>query len=955
MATIEREQVVWLYQVQKSQGGLLDPPYKRKTDNSNARCEIKLKIDYNTNSNNTSSTFTIRGYLRSLDSSSTWSPYNLINGMRNTIKINDHTTAIVYEDTSVDKYDTRKTTSYQLMFTKTAQLSHREDGGLYSNVIWSLVDKGINWTPMVGLPESDYLGGYDSNDNFSIGIAITPASYTVSFNANGGSGAPGELVVTKGEFFTVPSKEPVRQPEINEETNEEITYTFEGWAKKENATSPTYFPGTKYKFEDSTTLYAVWSSGVTRLEYKVLFDSNIASAYFPYSLPKDRIISNNFDFTIPKKEPFADYHNFKGWMTSESGQSVEYSPGSVYRGRQDITLFALWEPHTHHVNFDINFPPSPDGSAPDNYEISGFYTTAGMPYQIIPSLDLSEYEKKYNCVFAGWNTKQDGTGYHFMPNNPYTLKGEEDITLYGQWKLKTAYFAFYKDGICKAMQFSETDLGKPSFSEAGDLNYFRIVEESEDSASWYYYRKFLRKGTLYADILPALPIEATVQKVIFPYCLITKEKNFYKLWLFDKDVSPVYANSRLINSKSTYNGKLRGISYDYYPSNPGFTNRQKINVENILLDNYDYTNYSDDDIELINKKLKDTNLSSKVIWTNFDIPWTEKEAICIAASKLATKIFSDGGEYIPFLDVNDDGKIDTSDAQVFSEKLFKRTSSDPIPLIKAENKFEENFFAEHPYNFVFAKGYFKAKELQEGNGDFKETYINGNIAAQNLKINNDVDFLDLLYPEGTVLMTSSERNPGAANQVLEGTKWKRIDKYFKTLRDWLPGEEGQWIANRDGILTNESIYFRPSKNIYGYKIFIDRKENSIRIRLWLNLKEGTSWGDGGNVGNGAYKTLLGTLNFPNMGFSNANLTNYETGFLDRPSMNSQQQTIFMTQLVGDTGDLFYLDHVTLPATSHPINIGSNEKDAWLFLNLILTPPQKNRYNEDCDKFFWVRQ
>lgn len=72
-------------------------------------------------------------------------------------------------------------------------------------------------------------------------------SYTVSFNANGGSGAPSSQTKWYGETLTLSSKVPTK-------TN----YTFLGWATSSTATTATYKAGGSYTSNSGTTLYAVW-------------------------------------------------------------------------------------------------------------------------------------------------------------------------------------------------------------------------------------------------------------------------------------------------------------------------------------------------------------------------------------------------------------------------------------------------------------------------------------------------------------------------------------------------------------------------------------------------------------------------------------------------------------------------------------------------------------------------
>jgi len=76
---------------------------------------------------------------------------------------------------------------------------------------------------------------------------IIPETYTVSYNANGGSGAPSSQTKTYGVALTLSSVKPTRSG-----------YTFLGWATSSTATSATYSAGGSYTANASATLYAVW-------------------------------------------------------------------------------------------------------------------------------------------------------------------------------------------------------------------------------------------------------------------------------------------------------------------------------------------------------------------------------------------------------------------------------------------------------------------------------------------------------------------------------------------------------------------------------------------------------------------------------------------------------------------------------------------------------------------------
>lgn len=90
-------------------------------------------------------------------------------------------------------------------------------------------------------------GTYTSNSGATLYAVWKINTYTVSYNANGGSGAPGNQTKTYGSNLTLSSTKPTR-------TN----YNFKGWSKDKSATSPTYSAGGVYTEDVAVTLYAVW-------------------------------------------------------------------------------------------------------------------------------------------------------------------------------------------------------------------------------------------------------------------------------------------------------------------------------------------------------------------------------------------------------------------------------------------------------------------------------------------------------------------------------------------------------------------------------------------------------------------------------------------------------------------------------------------------------------------------
>ena len=70
---------------------------------------------------------------------------------------------------------------------------------------------------------------------------------TLSYNANGGSGAPSAQTVNKNEWFALRTGVPTRSG-----------YEFVGWNTSSTATAATYQPGDSARIVGNMTLYAVW-------------------------------------------------------------------------------------------------------------------------------------------------------------------------------------------------------------------------------------------------------------------------------------------------------------------------------------------------------------------------------------------------------------------------------------------------------------------------------------------------------------------------------------------------------------------------------------------------------------------------------------------------------------------------------------------------------------------------
>lgn len=107
------------------------------------------------------------------------------------------------------------------------------------------------WTTAANGTGTSYAPGasYTANAAATLYAQWTANKYTVSYDANGGTGAPAAQTKTYGQSMTITSAEPMR-----------ARYRFLGWAESKSATSAQYSAGGTYSkaITSNVTLYAVW-------------------------------------------------------------------------------------------------------------------------------------------------------------------------------------------------------------------------------------------------------------------------------------------------------------------------------------------------------------------------------------------------------------------------------------------------------------------------------------------------------------------------------------------------------------------------------------------------------------------------------------------------------------------------------------------------------------------------
>ena len=293
----------------------------------------------------------------------------------------------------------RQTKTYGVTLTLTTLIPTRRN---YSFVGWS---KDRNAT------SASYTAGGSYTDNTDVTLyavwQYTPETYTIRYDANGGTGAPASQTKTYGVPLTLSAVKPTR-----------AGYEFLGWSTDPMTMLTNYAPGERYTDEVSITLYAVWR--YVPKTYTVSYDAN-GGGNTPASQTKTEDVTLTLTSTIPTRYGYT----FKGWATSSSATSATYQAGGSYTANESVTLYAVWEINTYTVSFDANGGTNAPNSQKKTHGQNLILTVA------IPT--------RPNHVFLGWAADSSATSIAYAPGATYTA--EEDVTLYAVWQERNYDFS----------------------------------------------------------------------------------------------------------------------------------------------------------------------------------------------------------------------------------------------------------------------------------------------------------------------------------------------------------------------------------------------------------------------------------------------------------------------------------------------------------------------------------
>ena len=337
----------------------------------------------------------------------------------------------------------------------------------YTNIIFCRMQPSTDnnwsnkWNQTVNLSVEDgnvYTITGGSNDNYTGSwTAYTPATFSVSFDANGGDGTITSITdIACGGTAT-----------LTENTFTRTNYTFAGWNTQADGNGTAYADKASItNIKTDITLYAQWT-GVDYWYVSGNFpnhDFDLEYRFTDNQVAITLAANTTYEFKIQHQEgnTYTWFGN-SGTMTSANCTGWNFYT-DAYNARITTTVagayiftlnnttpnISVTYPALYTIQYAANMPTAwgkvvpfyaaniPTETVSVGYEAS--YTISANTPAIVKS--ASETYAIY--TFAGWNTQADGKGTTYSAGGTIpSVSG--DITLYAQWTPRTFKITYYDD------------------------------------------------------------------------------------------------------------------------------------------------------------------------------------------------------------------------------------------------------------------------------------------------------------------------------------------------------------------------------------------------------------------------------------------------------------------------------------------------------------------------------
>jgi len=284
----------------------------------------------------------------------------------------------------------------------------RKDGGEWNT---KADGSGTSFDQDVEYNLTDYSDAIkDGDKTITLYAQWTISSYTVTYNANGGSVSPTSKSANYNTSVTLPT--PTRSG-----------YTFNGWYTASSGGTKIGNAGASYTVTGNITLYAQWIENVLTVNYyngntkirgvEYYYATNYPDGLWAYStlgISKTGYTGTN------KWETSGGTYVVDQSTSFSSGQALAKALGKdLSSGNASVNVYAIWTINSYKVTYNAN-----GGSVSPTSKSANYNTSVTLP---TPT--------RSGYTFNGWYTASSGGTKIGNAGASYTVTG--NITLYAQW------------------------------------------------------------------------------------------------------------------------------------------------------------------------------------------------------------------------------------------------------------------------------------------------------------------------------------------------------------------------------------------------------------------------------------------------------------------------------------------------------------------------------------------
>lgn len=293
-------------------------------------------------------------------------------------------------------------------------------GGYVSELGTTIYDENMN----VKVASYPYIG------DKTLTAQWTPIDYTITYDANGGTGSYTQTVHYDYTFESYGNNQSIKR----------TGYTISAWTTDQAGSNTKFLPGkTNCIFDNkgNLTLYAKWTPNTYKYTYNA--GSGTGNSYsdtITYDQPFTFLSSSDAKLGFSKTG-----YSFAGWVDSNGktwgldwvGKSWTWT-GDNYA--KDITFTAKWTPNTYHVTYH------PNGGSGTSYTVDIVYDSEFV------LLDVTDSHINFTMKghsFDRWRGS-NASEWKGWVGKPWQWTYPQDVILYAQWTPNTYHVTYNSNG-----------------------------------------------------------------------------------------------------------------------------------------------------------------------------------------------------------------------------------------------------------------------------------------------------------------------------------------------------------------------------------------------------------------------------------------------------------------------------------------------------------------------------